>query len=163
MFASTAPFLFCTELLASAAVFISAVNGDTGRVAAVEQGLDLPTILLVEDDQTIRDMVEEALVEGGSQVVIARLPRKPWREARTSGTRYRYQLGGKIDGWGVARIAREIDPAFPVVYMPGSAAEEWPSKGVPQSILLTKPFAPAQLLTAVAQLINAGTQTTTAS
>ena len=31
------------------------------------------------------------------------------------------------------------------------------SRGVPNSILLTKPFAPAQLITAVSQLMNAGT------
>jgi hypothetical protein len=39
--------------------------------------------------------------------------------------------------------------------MTGAAAEEWPSKGVPNSILLTKPFPPAQLVTAVSQLLNA--------
>jgi hypothetical protein len=30
------------------------------------------------------------------------------------------------------------------------------NQGVPNSILLTKPFAPAQLVTAVAQLLNTG-------
>ena len=54
-------------------------------------------------------------------------------------------------------MAREIDPAFPIVYMTGAAADDWPSKGVPNSILLNKPFAPAQLVTAVSQLLNAGT------
>lgn len=38
--------------------------------------------------------------------------------------------------------------------MTGAAADEWASHGVPNSILLTKPFAPAQLVTAVAQLLN---------
>jgi hypothetical protein len=33
--------------------------------------------------------------------------------------------------------------------MTGAAGDEWPSKGVPNSILLAKPFAPAQLLTAL--------------
>ena len=62
-----------------------------------------------------------------------------------------------IDGWEVAQQAREIDPQFPVVYMSGASAADWPSKGVPKSIMLEKPFAPAQLLTAVSQLLNAGT------
>ena len=60
----------------------------------------------------------------------------------------------KLDGWEVARHAREIDPAFPVVYMSGDSAEDWASKGVPNSIMLAKPFAPAQLVTAVDQLLN---------
>jgi DNA-binding response OmpR family regulator len=61
---------------------------------------------------------------------------------------------GKLDGWDVARHAREIDPDFPVVYMSGTDAAEWASKGVPNSIMLSKPFAPAQLVTAVSQLLN---------
>jgi hypothetical protein len=40
--------------------------------------------------------------------------------------------------------------------MTGDSAAEWASHGVPKSILLTKPFAPAQLLTAVSQLLNEG-------
>jgi DNA-binding response OmpR family regulator len=36
-----------------------------------------------------------------------------------------------------------------------AAAEQWASHGVPNSILLTKPFAPAQLITAVSNLLNA--------
>ena len=66
---------------------------------------------------------------------------------------------GKLDGWNVARCAREIDPDFPVVYMTGDSADEWASKGVPNSILITKPFAPAQLVTAISQLLNSGTPT----
>jgi len=66
-------------------------------------------------------------------------------------------LPGRLDGWEIARVAREIDPAFPIVYMTGAAADDWPSKGVPNSILLNKPFAPAQLVIAVSQFLNTGT------
>jgi CheY-like chemotaxis protein len=62
---------------------------------------------------------------------------------------------GELDGWDVARHAREIEPQFPVVYMSGIEADQWASKGVPNSIMLAKPFAPAQLVTAVSQLLNA--------
>ena len=65
----------------------------------------------------------------------------------------------KLTGWDVARHAREIDAGFPVVYMTGANADDWASKGVPNSILLSKPFAQAQLLTAVSQLLNADSQT----
>jgi hypothetical protein len=40
--------------------------------------------------------------------------------------------------------------------MSGAAAEEWASQGVPNSILLHKPFAPAQLVLAITQLLNTG-------
>jgi len=44
--------------------------------------------------------------------------------------------------------------------MSGAAADKWPSRGVPNSILLEKPFAPAQLVTAISNLLNTGTPTT---
>jgi DNA-binding response OmpR family regulator len=64
-------------------------------------------------------------------------------------------LKGRLSGWDIARRIREVNPVFPVVYMTGGASDEWASQGVPNSILLSKPFAPAQLVTAVAQLLNA--------
>jgi len=63
---------------------------------------------------------------------------------------------GRMDGWQIAKKAREADPGFPIVYMSGAHAEEWASKGVPNSIMLAKPFAPAQLVTAISQLLNMG-------
>ena len=69
-------------------------------------------------------------------------------------------LLGMLDGWEVAKQAREIDPEFPIIYMTGASADKYASHGVPNSILLTKPFAPAQLVTAVSQLLNSGTPTT---
>ena len=64
-------------------------------------------------------------------------------------------LLGRLDGWEVARTAREADPNTPVIYMTGTNGEEWASKGVPNSVLLAKPFAPAQIVTAISQLLNA--------
>jgi hypothetical protein len=36
----------------------------------------------------------------------------------------------------------------------GTAAEQWASQGVPKQHLLAKPFAAAQLVTAISQLLN---------
>jgi DNA-binding response OmpR family regulator len=65
-----------------------------------------------------------------------------------------------MNGWEVAKQAREIDPEFPIVYMTGGHADEWGARGVPNSVLLIKPFAPGQLVTAVSTLLNHGTPTT---
>jgi hypothetical protein len=43
--------------------------------------------------------------------------------------------------------------------MSGRDADAWASQGVPNSIMLAKPFAPAQLVTAVSNLLNAGPPT----
>ena len=65
------------------------------------------------------------------------------------------RLGAGPDGWAVARRARELVPNMPVVYMSGDSAPEWSSKGVPNSLMVAKPFAPAQIITAVSTLLNA--------
>jgi DNA-binding response OmpR family regulator len=117
-------------------------------------------ILVVEDDQSIQSIVEEALSDGGFEPAIA----SSGEDALTllSANKYRVlvidiSLGkDRIRGWDVARRARAINPALPVVYITGATADEWAIQGVPNSILLTKPFAPAQLITAVSQLLNTG-------
>jgi DNA-binding response OmpR family regulator len=126
---------------------------------------NLPTILVVEDDQLIQSVVEETLTDGGFEIDIAASAAQAIELLDKVSGKYRalvtdINLGrGQIDGWEIARHAREIDPEFPVVYMSGDSAEAWASKGVPNSIMLDKPFAPAQLVTAVSQLLNSGTPT----
>jgi DNA-binding response OmpR family regulator len=126
---------------------------------------DLPVILVVEDDPLIHVIVEESLSEGGFEVVIASTGENAVDLLGASDGKYRalvtdINLGTDgITGWDVARHAREINPSFPVVYMSGDSADDWASQGVPNSIMLSKPFAPAQLVTAVSQLLNSGTST----
>jgi CheY-like chemotaxis protein len=63
-------------------------------------------------------------------------------------------LAGTLTGWDLAKHARELNPDIPVIYMTGAGADQHPSHGVPNSLLLNKPFAPAQVVTAVSQLLN---------
>lgn len=57
-------------------------------------------------------------------------------------------------GWDVAQRARELNPALPVVYVSGDSAADWSAKGVPNSLMLQKPFANAQLVAAITTLLN---------
>jgi CheY-like chemotaxis protein len=121
-------------------------------------------ILVIEDDQSIQGIVEDALIDGGFEPAIA--PSGEEAVTLLKGNRGQYRalvtdinLLGRLDGWEVAKQAREIDPAFPIVYITAANADQWASQGVPHSVLLTKPFAPAQLVTAVSQLLNGGTPT----
>jgi DNA-binding response OmpR family regulator len=125
----------------------------------------VPVILVIEDDDAIQSVVEDALSEGGFEPAVA----ASGEEAVTllKGTKSKYRalvidigLRGRMDGWEVAQQAREIDPEFPIVYMSGASAADWPSKGVPNSIMLKKPFAPAQLVTAISNLLNSAKPTT---
>jgi DNA-binding response OmpR family regulator len=126
---------------------------------------DQLVILVIEDDQALQTIVDEALTEGGFEPAIAASGEEAVTLLKGGLTKYRalvtdIGLRGRMDGWEVAQQAREIDPAFPIIYMSGAHAEDWASKGVPNSIMLAKPFAPAQLVTAVSQLLNTGPPTT---
>ena len=117
-------------------------------------------LLLVEDDDSMRSLLEDAFSEGGFELTIANdggeaLAILEAGKEEIRGLITDINLGDGPDGWEVARRGRELIPSLPVVYMSGAAGHEWPSKGVPHSTLVPKPFAPAQLITAISTLLNA--------
>jgi DNA-binding response OmpR family regulator len=124
---------------------------------------DRLVILVVEDDHAIQSILEDALIEGGFDPAVAASGEEAVTLLNSGLIKYRaivtdISLRGRMDGWEAARRAREIDPDFPVIYITAAGAVDWPSQGVPNSLLLTKPFAPAQLVTAISNLLNTGTQ-----
>ena len=48
----------------------------------------------------------------------------------------------------------ELQSRLPVVYITGDSGYEWRSQGVPESIVIEKPFVAAQIVTAVAAARN---------
>jgi len=122
---------------------------------------ELPLILVIEDEYALQGIVEDALTEGGFETDVLSSGEEALTLFKGRIKEYRalvtdVNLKGHLNGWEVARQIREINPACPVIYMTGAALDQWASHGVPNSILLEKPFAPAQLVTAVATLLNAG-------
>ena len=126
---------------------------------------DQLVVLVIEDDHAIQGVIEDTLIEGGFEPAIAASGEEAVTLLKGGQIKYRalvtdINLAGKIDGWEVAKKAREVDPDFPIVYITAANADQWASQGVPNSILLTKPFAPAQLVTAIANLLNTGSPPT---
>jgi DNA-binding response OmpR family regulator len=120
---------------------------------------EAPLILVVEDEYPLQAVVEDALHEGGFESDILSSGEEALTLFRSGIKSYSalvadVVLKGKLDGWEVARRVRAIDPECPVVYMTGAAAAQWPLLGVSNSLLLQKPFAPAQLVDTVSQLIT---------
>jgi len=118
-------------------------------------------VLVVDDEQLIADLIQDALQDAGFEVLVAN--DGDWAMAMLDDRAMTFaalvtdiNIGGGPDGWAVARHSREVNPALPVVYMTGAAADEWPVHGVPQSILVCKPFVTGQIVTALATLLNTG-------
>jgi len=116
-------------------------------------------LLLVEDEALIIDVLDDALTEGGFEVVKAKDGTEAIEAIENDASQFRaivtdIKLGSGPDGWAVSRHVREIVPTMPVIYMSGDSAHDWASRGVPGSVMLAKPFAPAQVLTAVSMLVT---------
>jgi CheY-like chemotaxis protein len=111
---------------------------------------ELPVILVIEDDELVQSLVVEALIEGGFEPAIAASGEEAVTLLKSSSlikerlVTYRglvtdINLKGRMNGWQVAKQAREIDPLFPVVYMTGAAAEQWLPTACPTAFCLKNP------------------------
>ena len=110
-------------------------------------------ILVVEDDQLIRELLVEALREEGYDVVQASDGEEAleWCKQRVADVLVTdIQLPGKVDGWQIAERCREHDPALPVIYATGFSPIA--PRPVPGSLSLQKPYHPNEILRAVRQL-----------
>jgi DNA-binding response OmpR family regulator len=118
------------------------------------------SVLVVDDDASIQSVVQDALSDGGFASNVA----SSGEEAASLLNTNKYDVLivdisfgiDHVEGWAIARRARAFNPAFPVIYITGGNTNEWAFQGVPNSIVLQKPFAPDQLLMAISQLLNTG-------
>lgn len=117
-------------------------------------------LLYVEDQLLQRDALEHALREAGFEVLEAHSGAEAVSlleadaASSLSGLITDVNLGSDLDGWEVARRARELNGSLPVVYVTAESPDEWASKGVPNSIMVSKPFVPAQVIVAMSSLLN---------
>ena len=110
-------------------------------------------LMIVEDEAMIREMLTEVFEEGGFDVMpvadgSAALAVLQQKASDLCALVTDVNLGGADDGWCVARAARELAPRISVVYITGDSGHRWAAQGVPNSILLQKPFPPGRLVAA---------------
>jgi CheY-like chemotaxis protein len=126
---------------------------------------EMPLLLYVEDEFLIRATVIDGLEEAGFNVIVAKSGAEALVLLTKQGSELRgvltdIDLGQGIDGWEVARIARETVSGLPIVYVSAASQQDWTSRGVPGSIMIAKPFATAQVVVAISSLMTeSGTPT----
>jgi DNA-binding response OmpR family regulator len=117
-----------------------------------------PLLLYVEDEALIAMVIIMALEEAGFGVHHILDGRSAMAKLEQDVGTYRALVTDvrlpQVDGWAIAQRARELNPALPVIYVSGDSASDWGAKGVPNSIMVQKPFANAQLVAAVTTLLN---------
>ena len=117
-------------------------------------------VILVEDEALIAMFVQDALEEEGFEVEClqdAGAAEKAIIEGikTIAALLTDVRLGDGLTGWELARLAREASPNLPIVYISGDSAVEHSAQGVPDSLIIQKPFVGAQVVTALATLLNA--------
>ena len=110
-------------------------------------------ILVVEDDDLVREMAVSALTDEGFDVVEAETAEQALAccaEARADVLVTDIQLRGHLTGWDVAEQCRESDPSLPVIYASGDCHAG--ERRVAGSSFLRKPYDPDQLVQSVRHL-----------
>jgi CheY-like chemotaxis protein len=110
-----------------------------------------PTILVVEDEILLLEIITEELEEAGYQVLSA----FTGEEALTylNGPDSidllftDIRLPGGMDGWRVAEAARRLRPGLPIIYVTGYSVEQ--PRTVSGSRFMTKPYRPSMVIQAI--------------
>jgi CheY-like chemotaxis protein len=118
----------------------------------------MSSILLVEDEPFVAELVEEALTDVGLDVRVATDQRSAFAalegEARSFAALVTdINLGPGATGFDVARKARELNADIKVVYITGHAAH-LSKQGVEDSLMFPKPFDPFALADRVRGLLD---------
>jgi CheY-like chemotaxis protein len=113
-----------------------------------------PQLLYVEDEPLIREVGSTTLEDAGFKVLAIESGAEAIKILEERGADFKalvtdIDLFKGPDGWLVAKYARELFPQIPVIYVSGGSAGDWPSMGVPGSIMVAKPYASAEFVVAV--------------
>ena len=113
-----------------------------------------PTILVVEDEAVLLDVVAAELADAGFRVLCAaNAEEADGMLGAGAGIDLLFtdiRLPGRLDGWDLAERARALNPALPVIYVTGYSAEA--PRQVSASVLVMKPYRPSAIVRVARQL-----------
>ena len=117
-------------------------------------------ILYVEDEPLLQEIAAMTLEDAGFDVVIAENGAAAFEVLDDHADPFcavitDVNLGAGPDGWAVARRARELDHTLPVIYVSGASVHEWQANGVPNSVIIAKPFSATQIVLVISTLLMA--------
>lgn len=116
-------------------------------------------VLIAEDESLIAALIEMTLEDEGLTTSVACSGREAAAAIRAHPTGFKVlvtdiRVGEPPDGWAIAHAAREANPDIGVIYITGDSMGDWQVRGVPESVLITKPFSPIQVVRAVRTLLD---------
>ena len=116
--------------------------------------------LVVEDDAVLALMIEDALREGGVSEVTtcgtAQAAFDALRKQKPDALILDVRLADSNDGWAIAELVMEIGPDRPKIVFSTGAPERIPPKIAKLGVVLTKPYAPKDLIDALSPARRGG-------
>lgn len=115
-----------------------------------------PTIVIVEDEFLVRDMIVHEVIDAGFKVIPAETAEGGLQALKEGGVALLFtdiRLPGPMDGWQLAEAARELTPELPIIYATGYTAEE--PRVVAGAVFLRKPYLPSQVISHINRLLRA--------
>ena len=115
-----------------------------------------PTILIVEDEALLRELVAEYFRDAGWNVLEAASGEQALAHLATAKIDVIFtdiRLEGDMNGWDLAEAGRERIVDLPVIYTTGHSID--PPRPVNGSILLQKPYEPSQVVRTSRELMSA--------
>jgi PAS domain S-box-containing protein len=131
-------------------------NESWGAVAQSSLPMGTETILLVEDEEPVRELVRRVLEDAGYEVLAAGLPSEAERllaEAGHVDLLLSDVVMPEMSGYDLAARVREAHPEIRLMFMSGYA-HSVPGAEQATGRLLKKPFAPEQLARAVRSTLD---------
>ena len=114
------------------------------------------SVLVVEDESLVREMIAEELRDAGFDVIEATDGEAAANILAGAGrvdllfTDIR--LPGTLDGWDVAKLGRRVRAALPVIYATGYTVDR--AAEVEGSIFLHKPYQPTEIVATIRRLLG---------
>lgn len=136
------------------------VDSPSAEQARNENSRGTETILLVEDDEQVRELAREALSVSGYEVLVAETPRAAIALCRSHRSRIDLLLTDVvmpgISGPELAIQVTAIRPELKVLYMSGYAAQAIVHHGEldADTFFIQKPFTPSSLSAKVREVLN---------
>ena len=114
------------------------------------------TVLVVEDEPLILDMISQELTEQGFAVLEAETGDAALsiiESGQTVDVLFTdMRLPGGLDGWQLAATAREAKPELSVIYATGYTVDR--EAAVPGSVFLKKPYRPCAITEIIRTLVG---------
>lgn len=126
---------------------------------AAPHAISRSPVLVVEDEHHICALISDILESEGFAPCCVQSDREAYEELRR-GERFAcmlvdVNLRSGHTGYDVARFARRIDPALPVIYVSGESSQaSFRANSVPGSLFVAKPFNARELMGELKKLVG---------